>query len=130
MAQKKHIIVDHKGVAKYIALPQLNNFMEGMGIMQFNQITKQAIDFQKTTFTNWYDAVAMLQDQATSTMESMLNQTNLVPEEGRKAIKSWASACQDERNRFKIYMEAGFDGLEKHFVKKIKRTPAKTEEKE
>ena len=94
-------------------------------MMEFNQIAKQTVDFQKTAFTNWFDAVALVQDQAASTMETMINQGNLVPEEGRKAIKSWANACQEERGRFKSYVEAGFASLEKHFIKKDKSTPAK-----
>jgi hypothetical protein len=98
-------------------------------MMEYNQIAKQAIDFQKTAFTNWYNAVAMVQDQATSAMEAMMNQTSLVPEEGRKAIKSWVSACQEERNRFKSYVEDSFTGLEKGLAKESKSTTAKTEPK-
>jgi hypothetical protein len=37
----------------------------------------------------------------------------LVPEEGRNAISSWVSACQQERGRLKTYMDAGFSNLEK-----------------
>lgn len=56
-------------------------------MMEFNQIAKQAVNFQKTAFTNWLDTVAKVQDQAASTMETMINQGNLVPEDGRKAIE-------------------------------------------
>ena len=95
-------------------------------MMEFNQIAKQAVDFQKTTFSSWFDAAALVQDQATSTMETMINQGNLVPEEGREAMKSWANACQEERGRFKSYVEAGFASIEKHFIKQSKSKPVKT----
>ena len=94
-------------------------------MIEYNQITKQAIDFQKTAFNSWYNAVTMVQDQAVSAVETMMNQTSLVPEEGRQAIKSWVSACQEERNRFKSYVEDSFSGLEKRLSQKGKSAVAK-----
>ena len=92
-------------------------------MMKYNQITKQAIDFQKNAFNSWYHAMTMVQDQATSAVETMMNQTSLVPEDGRQAIKSWVSACREERNRFKSYVEDSFSGLEKHLAKESKSAP-------
>ena len=94
-------------------------------MMAYNQIAKQAIDFQKSSFENGYNAVARVQDQAAEAVETMLNQTSLVPEEGRQVIKSWVNACQEERNRFKSYVEDGFSGLEKHLAPESKIVPAK-----
>ncbi len=93
-------------------------------MMEYNQIAKQAIDFQKSFFMSGYNAVAMVQDQATAAMDKMINQTSLVPEEGRQAINSLVNACQEERNRFKSYVEDSFSGLEKHLAKESKKTPA------
>jgi hypothetical protein len=78
-----------------------------------NQAVKQVIEVQKGAFTSWFDAVATAQDQAVSAMDLMLNQAPLVPEEGRKALSSWVSACQQERTRLKSYMDTGFSNLEK-----------------
>ena len=50
-------------------------------MMEYNQITKQAIDFQKSIFMSGYNAMAMVQDQAVSAMDTMMNQTSLVPED-------------------------------------------------
>ena len=94
-------------------------------MMQYNQIAKQAIDFQKSFFKSGYNAVAMIQDQAAAAVDTMMNQTSLVPEEGRQAIKSWVNACQKERNRFKSYVEDSFSGLEKHLAQESKSAPAK-----
>jgi len=94
-------------------------------MMEYNQITKQAIDFQKTAFNSWYNAVTMVQDQATSAVETMMNQTSLVPEDGRQAIKSWVNACQEERKRFKSYVEGSFSGLEKNLARESKSVSAK-----
>ena len=92
-------------------------------MMEYNQFAKQAVDFQKSSFESGYNAVARVQDQAAEAVETMLNQTSLVPEEGRQAIKGWVSACQEERNRFKSYVEDGFSGLEKHLAGESKSAP-------
>jgi hypothetical protein len=94
--------------------------------LEYNQIAKQAIDFQKISFSSWYNAMAMVQDQAASAVDMMMDQSSLVPKEGREAIKNWVNACQEERDRFKTYVEEGFSGLEKHLAKEIKATTAKS----
>ena len=82
-------------------------------MLDVSKTVKQAIGLQKGAFTGWYDAIALVQDQAVSAMDLMLDQVGLVPEEGRNAISSWVSACQQERGRLKSYMDAGFSNLEK-----------------
>ncbi|MBC2709732.1 MAG: hypothetical protein HGJ94_01565 [Desulfosarcina sp.] len=94
-------------------------------MMEYNKIAKQAIDFQKSSFTSWYNAVTMVQDQAASAVDTMMNQTSLVPEEGRQAIKSWVNACQEERNRFKSYVEDSFRDLEKNLARESKSVSTK-----
>ena len=94
-------------------------------MMAYNQIAKQAIDFQKSSFTSWYNAMTMVQDQAAAAVDTMMNQTSLVPEEGRQAIKTWVNACHDERKRFKSYVEDSFSGLEKNLARESKSTSAK-----
>ena len=81
--------------------------------MEYNQITKSVIDFQKKSFDSLYDTMAQAQSQAISTMDMMLNQAAWMPEDGRSAIQSWMNVCQEERNRFKSYIDKGFTALEK-----------------
>ena len=95
-------------------------------MMEYNQIAKQAIDFQKNAFESGYNVVSRVQDQAAEAVETMLNQTSLVPEDGRQAIKSWVNACQEARNHFKSYVEDGFSGLEKHLAPESKIVPVKS----
>ena len=94
--------------------------------MPLNQIAKQVVDFQKTSFTSWYDAVVLMQDQATSAMDTMLDQSTWIPEEGRQAIQGWINVCQSERDRLKTYIDDGFSGIEKQFVTVKKAAPSKT----
>jgi len=95
-------------------------------MMEYNQIAKQAIDFQKDFFESTYDAVAKVQDKAAEAVDTLMNQTNLVPEEGRQVIKTWVNSCREERNRFKSYVEEGFSGLEKCFIQEGKTAPKAT----
>ncbi len=85
--------------------------------MEYAEITKQVIDFQKMSFSNWYNAIAIVQDQTTSAMDMMLDQSTWVPEDGRKAVQGWLSACQEERNRFKSYVDGSFSSVEKYLAK-------------
>lgn len=80
--------------------------------MEYNQITKKVIDLQKMSFENWYDALAIAQDQAASTMNLMLNQATWIPDDGRNAVQNWINVCKEERNRFKSYVSKGFSVLE------------------
>ena len=95
--------------------------------MEYNEIIKQVIDFQKMSFSNWYNAAAMVQDQTTSAMDTMLDQSTWVPEDGRKMVQSWLNACQQERNRFKKYVDESFSCLEKYLVQETKVAPAKAQ---
>jgi hypothetical protein len=81
--------------------------------MEASQITKQVIDFQKTSFENWYSALTLFQDQAVSTMDMVLDQAPMIPEDGRNAIQGWMGVLQEERDRFKAYVDKGFNALEK-----------------
>lgn len=98
--------------------------------MEYENITKQVIDFQKMSFSNWYDTVAMLQDQATSAMDLAMDQNTWMPEEGRKAIQNWVSACQKERGRLKSYIDEGFAGLEKIMTESKKAIQPKIKKQE
>ena len=85
-------------------------------MIEYNQIAQKAVVFQKNAFESAYDAVAKVQDQAATVMDKLMDQSKLVPDAGRQAIKNWVNACQEERDRFKSYVEGSFSGLEKCFT--------------
>lgn len=93
--------------------------------MDANKITKQALDFQKGAFARWYDAMSTLQDRATMAVDTMLDQTNWIPDEGRQVISSWIGTCKNERDRYKVYMEESFSALEKHLAQDTKDAPVR-----
>lgn len=98
--------------------------------MEQIQMTKKVIDFQKMSFDHWFNAISMIQGQAESTMDMMINQSAWIPEDGRNALRNWVNVCQQERDRFKTYVDKGFSAFEKAFVdtakpaEKAKKAPA------
>ena len=92
-------------------------------MMEYTQIAKQAVDFQKNLFESTYDTVARIQDQTVEAVDTLMNQANLVPEEGRQLMNTFVKSCQEGRDRFKSYVEEGFSGLEKRFALESKTGP-------
>jgi hypothetical protein len=112
---------------QHVAPQQFNAFLRRKMMMEADQITKQVFDFQKGAFSSWYGAMSILQEQAALTVDKMINQASLIPNEGRQAMLSWVSAWKNEGDRFKTYLEESFAGLEKRLVQEIRVTPAKAQ---
>ncbi len=93
--------------------------------MEYSQITKQVIDFQKMSFANLCNAMNMAQEQASSAVDMVLEQNTWMPEQGRQALQNWINVCQTESGRFQSYVEEGFAGLEKILGQNKKAAPAK-----
>jgi len=85
--------------------------------MDQNQITKQMIDFQKTTFDNTFNGLVMFQDQTEKSMNSFFEQGAGIPAEGKKAINEWIAACKKGRDDFKKTVDENFKKVEAFFEK-------------
>jgi hypothetical protein len=83
--------------------------------MDAAKMTKQMIDFQKTTFDNTFNAMVMLQDQAERMANTLLEQATWLPEEGRKAIRDWVAAYKNGREEFKTNVDQSFKKVEEFF---------------
>ncbi len=95
-------------------------------MIKAHQLAQQMINFQKVSFFSCYDAAAKMQNQASSAVDKMLDQAIWIPKEGRQAISNWADTYQEERDRFKTYVEKSFTNFEKCFAEETKATPAKS----
>jgi hypothetical protein len=84
--------------------------------MDQQKMFKQMMEFQKATFDNSFNAMAKLQEQGESMLETMLGQAPWLPEEGRKAVKEWVKAYQKGRNDFKKAVDAGYEKVEEYFT--------------
>ena len=80
--------------------------------MDPKKLMKQMVDFNKTTFDNTFNAIAMLQDQMERMSSMFLEQTPSLPEEGKKAVKEWVKAYKTGREEFKKAVDEGYKKLE------------------
>jgi hypothetical protein len=86
------------------------------GEMMDQNIAKQFIDFQKTSFENTFIAIAMMQDQAEkATKMFMETSTCAVPDEGKKMMNEWAQAFRKGREEFKKALDDSFRRMEGFF---------------
>ena len=81
------------------------------------KVVKQMVDFNKATFDNTFNALIMLQEQAERMANTMLEQANWMPEEGRKAISDWVGAYKKGRTEFKGMVDESFSKVEEFFEK-------------
>ena len=93
------------------------------------KIAKRMIDFQKTTFANTFDALALVQNQ-TERIAASWEQTLGIPEEGQKFIDDWIKACNEGRENYKKIVNDSFDNMEKFLAEPEKKEVVKTTEKE
>lgn len=84
--------------------------------MDSAKITKQMIDFQKTTFDNTFSAMVMLQEQTERMANTLLEQAAWMPEEGKKVINDWVKAYKKGREDFKKSVDDNFKKVEDFFT--------------
>jgi len=89
--------------------------------METDEMTKKILDLQKGAFSSWYGVVAAMQDQAVSSMTTVLNQSDWMPDESRRMVLSWVNACKKGRDDVRELVEESFSGFEKVLVKPPKK---------
>jgi len=86
--------------------------------MDPKQIAKQMVDFNKAAFDNSFEAMSVIQDQAEKMINTMMEQTAFLPEEGKKAVNDWIKACKKGREDFKAATDENFKKVETFFASK------------
>ncbi len=86
------------------------------------RITKQVLDFQKSTFDNAFNMMSMLQDQTEKTFSTFL-ETGMwpIPEEEKEVINEWVQSLKKGREEFKKVMDEGFQRVEGYFAQEKTR---------
>ena len=64
-------------------------------------ITKQMMEFHKTTFDNTFNAMDILQGQTDKMMNMFFDQAPWLPAEGKQAVNEWVKTFQKGREAFK-----------------------------
>jgi hypothetical protein len=83
--------------------------------MDQKQIFKQMLDFNKSSFTNGFNALTMAQDQTQTMANSFIEQATWLPVEGKKAIQNWLDACKKGREEYKKLMDEAYKKVETFF---------------
>ena len=80
--------------------------------MNSTQIAKQMLDFQKTTFDNFFNAAVMVQEQGEKMTNAVFEQASWLPEENKRLMDQWLTMAKKGRDDFK----SALDYLIKNFT--------------
>jgi hypothetical protein len=69
--------------------------------MEYDQMFRQMMAFNKTTFDNGFNALVTLQEQNEKMANTFLEQAPWLPGELRNVIDVWLSTCKNGRGDFK-----------------------------
>jgi gas vesicle protein len=83
--------------------------------MDQKMIVKQMIDFHKSTFTNSFNAMVMLQDQTEKILNTFFSQASWVPEDLKKVVVDWTSTYKKGRDEFKKAVDENFKKVDEFF---------------
>jgi len=84
-------------------------------MMQPNEMLKQIIDFNKTTYENALKNMNMVQEQMEKVINTYIDQTPGMSDEGKKAAKDWASMYKKGYEDFKKLVDDSFQKMEAFF---------------
>ncbi len=84
-------------------------------MMNQQKLTKQILDFNKTTFDNTFNAMVLLQEQTEKVVTSLMEQAPWIPAEGKKAMNEWVDTFKKGRGEFKKVVDESFGKVEACF---------------
>ena len=85
--------------------------------METTQMTKQTLSFQKTIFTNSYNAMVLAQDQTEKMLNSYIEKLPLTTDEGKKSLVSSVEMSKKARDDFKKAVDEGYAKFEEMLEK-------------
>ena len=83
-----------------------------------NDMIKQMIDFNKSSFENSYNMMVNLHDQAEQMTNTMLEQPLGIPDDSKKVIIEWIAAFKKGRSSMKSTIDANYEKLESFLTMK------------
>ncbi len=93
------------------------NMMNPTGMIDPKNMLKQMVTFNKTAFDNSLKGIAMLQEQTDQITKTMVDQATWLPDEGKKALDSMATAYKSAFDNFKTTMDDYFKKAEEYLSK-------------
>ena len=93
--------------------------------MEQGKITKQMIEFHKTTFDNTFNAMTILQEQTEKMVNMFLEQAPQLPVEGKEAVNEWLKTYKKGREAYKANVNESYKKVE-DFIVNIEEKTGKT----
>jgi hypothetical protein len=82
--------------------------------METNFIAEQTLQIYRAALTQTLDAALTVQDQSQKTLDILLDQSSLVPQEGKRAINDWLETCRQQTTAMKSVIDEGFTPFNLH----------------
>jgi hypothetical protein len=84
--------------------------------MDPKQVARQMMHFNKIAFDNTFDSMTVLQEQTEKMIGRYLEQSFLLPAEGKATINEWLKAYKKGRNDFKATVDDNYKKVENFFA--------------
>ncbi len=81
-------------------------------------MAKQTLTFQKTIFTNSYNAMVLAQDQTEKMLNSYIEKLPWATDEGKKSLSTSVEMSKKARDDFKKAVDEGYAKFEEMLEKK------------
>jgi hypothetical protein len=76
--------------------------------METNPVAKHTLQFCHTALTGALEAALAVQSQSRKTVEILLEQSPVIPHEGKRAISDWFEAFHQQTTAMKGVIDEGF----------------------
>jgi hypothetical protein len=89
---------------------------KGENQMDQKLMLKQMVEFNQTTFDNSFKALAMVQNHMENMTNAFIEKADWMPQESRKALETWMTACKKGSDNFKKYVDESFKKADAYWV--------------
>jgi hypothetical protein len=93
--------------------------------MEQTKVTRQMIEFYKTTFDNTFNAMMILQEQTEKMVGLFLEQSPWFPKEGKDAVNEWVKTYKRGRDSYKTSADESYKKVKDYFTSADKAEKAK-----
>jgi len=84
--------------------------------MENDKMVKQMIDYHKAAFETSFNSVVMLQEQTTKALDSILQQSPVIPEQTKAFVNEWKNIYKKATADFKEAADQNYSKLEKLLI--------------
>ncbi len=83
--------------------------------MKINEFVQKAIGYNREAIENYFKGIVAMHEKAEGLAEQAIEKAELIPEEGRKALKGVLKLCKEYREEVVGHVAKGREGFEKIF---------------